>query len=45
MYNYQGSDTSTSQGIIETFDKARAYARNQLKKLSKEREKKKNLLQ
>ena len=36
MYNYQGSETSTSQGIIETFDKARAYARNQLKRINKE---------
>ena len=36
MYNYQGSETSTSQGIIETFDKARAYARNQLKRKYKE---------
>ena len=32
MYNYQGSETSTSQGIIDTFEKARAYARNQLKR-------------
>ena len=44
MNNYQGSDTSTSQGIIETFDKARAYARNQLKKLSKEGEKKEKFI-
>ena len=36
MYNYQGSETSTSQGIIETFDKARAYAKNQLKRVMAE---------
>ena len=36
MYNYQGSETSTSQGIIETFDKARNYAKNQLKKIKAE---------
>ena len=41
MYNYQGSETSTSQGIIETFDKARTYAKNQLKRLSKEEGEKK----
>ena len=41
MYNYQGSETSTSQGIIETFEKARAYARNQLEKISKEEGEKK----
>ena len=31
IYNYQGSETSTSQGIIETFDKARAYVKNKQK--------------
>jgi len=46
MYNYQGSETSTSQGIIEAFEKARKYAENQLKRKSKEElEKKKSLLQ
>ena len=30
IYTYQGSETSTSQGIIETFDKARDYAKTQL---------------
>ena len=39
MYNYQGSETSTSQGIIETFNKARAYAKNQLERILKEAEK------
>ena len=41
MYNYQGSETSTSQGIIETFNKAREYAKNQLKKISQEKGEKK----
>ena len=36
MYNYQGSETSTSQGIIDTFEKARAYARNQLKRINEQ---------
>jgi len=44
MYNYQGSDTSISQGIIETFDRERAYPRNQLKKISKEGEKKEKFI-
>ena len=42
MYNYQGSETSTSQGIIETFDKARAYAKNQLKRILEEEKKENN---
>ena len=39
MYNYQGSETSTSRGIIETFNKARTYAKNQLERILKEAEK------
>jgi hypothetical protein len=39
MYNYQGSETSTSQGIIEKFNKARTYAKNQLERILKEAEK------
>ena len=42
MYNYQGSQTSTSQGIIETFDKARAYAKNQIKRINEEAKKETN---
>ena len=36
MYKYQGSETSTSQGIIETFDKTRAYAEKQINRVIKE---------
>ena len=28
MYNYQVSESSISQGIIETFEKTRKYAEN-----------------
>ena len=34
IHTYQGSETSTSQGIIETFEKARFYAQTQKKRLS-----------
>ena len=39
IYNYLGSETSTSRGIIETFNKARTYAKNQLERILKEAEK------
>ena len=41
IYTYQGSETSTSQGIIETFDKARDYAKTQLIRLDKDKDEKK----
>ena len=41
IYTYQGSETSTSQGIIETFDKARDYAKTQLIGINKDKDEKK----
>ena len=37
MYNYQGSETSTSQAIIETFEKARKYAKKIISQNEKEK--------
>ena len=36
MYKYQGSETSTSQGIIETFKKTRLYAEKQKYRVEQE---------
>ena len=42
IYKYQGSITSTSKGVIETFHKAKTYAQNQSKRVKKEAQKSKN---
>ena len=36
MYKYQGSETSTSQGIKETFEKTRNYAEKQINRVIQE---------